>query len=138
MFVPQGLREPVDGQSSGMLGTLVPSTDIRKKKRILRDVWQVDAWGKAHLKIWKQPHRLNKQKVHCSCPMCTSKVSNLGWKHSEKQHLAQGWDTTPVDDSLIWKSQQEKDKVVYSTKTEYDEELNPYGIQVPFITKVAV
>lgn len=70
--------------------------------------------------------------------MCTSKVSNLGWKHSEKQHLAQGWDTTPVDDSLIWKSQQEKDKVVYSTKTEYDEELNPYGIQVPFITKVAV
>ena len=97
---------------------------IRKKKRILRDVWQVDAWEKAHLKIWKQPHRLNKQKVHCSCPMCTSKVSSLGWKHSEKQHLAQGWDSTPVDDSLIWKSQQEKDKVVYSTKTEYDEELN--------------
>ena len=90
---------------------------IRKKKQILKDVWQLTSWEKAHLKIWKQPHRLNKQKVHCSCPMCTSKVSNLG-------HLAQGWDTTPVDDSPIWKSEQKKDKVVYSTKTEYDEELD--------------
>lgn len=97
---------------------------IRKKKRILRDVWQVDAWEKAHLKIWKQPHRLNKQKVHCSCPMCTSKVSNLGWKHSEKQYLAQGWDDAPIDESTIWEIHGSQDKVVYSTETEEDNEFD--------------
>lgn len=97
---------------------------IRKKKRILRDVWQVNAWEKSRLKIWKQPHRLSKQKVHCSCPMCTSKVSNLGWKHSDKQHLAQGWDDVPVHTSTIWEIHGSQDKVVYSTGTEEDNEFN--------------
>lgn len=35
----------------------------------------------------KEPHRLNKGKVHCSCPLCTEKTRNLGWKHSDKKRI---------------------------------------------------
>lgn len=90
--------------------------------QIIKDVWQLDDFGKSNLNLWQQPHRLNKQKVHCSCPMCTEKVSNLGWKHSDKQHLAQGWDDAPIDKSTIWEIHGSQDKMVYSTETEEDNE----------------
>lgn len=35
----------------------------------------------------KQPHRLAKGKVHCSCPLCSEKTKTLGWKHSDKKRI---------------------------------------------------
>lgn len=35
-------------------------------------------------------HRLDKAKLHCSCPMCRQKTKEIGWKHSDKVKLAKG------------------------------------------------
>lgn len=35
-------------------------------------------------------HRLAKGKIHCSCPMCSSKTKTHGWKHSDKVKLSKG------------------------------------------------
>lgn len=34
-----------------------------------------------------QLHRLNKRKIHCSCPLCREKTKEKGWKHSDKKKL---------------------------------------------------
>ena len=53
---------------------------IQKKKNILLYVYKDIPEYCIDL---KQPHRLDKAKVHCSCPLCAKKTSTNGWKHSD-------------------------------------------------------
>lgn len=58
---------------------------IRRKEHIIRDVYceRDNCWTNNG----KQRHRLDKGKIHCSCPMCAMKIKNLGFKHSDKKKL---------------------------------------------------
>ena len=58
---------------------------IHKKSKITRHVWEDEGWYKD---FWeKQKHRLSKNKVHCSCPMCSAKTNRNGYKISDLKKL---------------------------------------------------
>ena len=45
---------------------------IRRKARIIKEVWEDKEW---YNNFWKdQKHRLSKSKIHCSCPLCAAKT----------------------------------------------------------------
>lgn len=90
---------------------------IERKKKIIRSVYIDSKEEIENLKIMKQSHRLSKAKVHCSCPMCTSKVSNLGWKHVDKKKLLNKDYTDDVSSNYL-KSNCQTDRLVYSTTSE--------------------
>ena len=54
---------------------------IHKRARIIKDVYRDDEWFDGY---WAaQEHRLSKNKVHCSCPMCSAKSGRNGYKISD-------------------------------------------------------
>jgi len=58
---------------------------IHKKANIIRHVWEDEGWYKD---FWgKQMHRLSKNKIHCSCPMCSAKTNRNGYKISDLKKL---------------------------------------------------
>lgn len=58
---------------------------ITKKEYILKHVYSKGAFdGVTH---GGQTHRLNKGKVHCSCPLCSYKTKIHGKKHSEELRI---------------------------------------------------
>ena len=58
---------------------------IHKKANIIRHVGEDEGWYKD---FWeKQKHRLSKNKVHCSCPMCSAKTNRNGYKISDLKKL---------------------------------------------------
>lgn len=61
---------------------------IARKQRIIKEVYQ----GGFSEDVLKQPHRLSKIKVHCSCPMCSVKMNKDGYSHSDKKKLLSGED----------------------------------------------
>ncbi|PWM79944.1 MAG: hypothetical protein DBY41_06925 [Clostridium sp.] len=62
---------------------------IMKKKNILKYVYGGE-WLDWHTDNETQLHRLSKDKIHCSCPLCTFKVKNIGFKHSDLIKLSKG------------------------------------------------
>ena len=65
-------------------------THIQRKKKIVENVWNISEEMKEEFPLLVQPHRLNKLKVHCSCPICSQKTRTDGWKHSDKVKLEKG------------------------------------------------
>ena len=59
---------------------------IKKKLFVLKNVYQLDD---AYIPC-AQPHRLDKRKIHCSCPMCSEKTKNAGWKHADLVNMQKG------------------------------------------------
>ncbi len=61
---------------------------IRRKNGILKNVYGMSNEEIASLenKRW-QGHRLSKEKVHCSCPLCRRKTRYNGWKASDKRNI---------------------------------------------------
>lgn len=58
---------------------------IRKKANIIKNVWNDEEWFEG---FWRhQEHRLSKEKVHCSCPMCSAKTRKNGYKISDLKKL---------------------------------------------------
>lgn len=58
---------------------------MTRKKRIV-----VDKLGRDHFEMGygsDELGRLSKGKIHCSCGMCTEKVSNLGFKYSDRKKM---------------------------------------------------
>lgn len=61
---------------------------IRRKKMILEKVYcmeKAEQWfgtSEDH-----SLHRLDKAKVHCSCPMCATKTKKDGWSHRDRKEL---------------------------------------------------
>ena len=58
---------------------------IRKKTSIIKNVWNEEDWFEG---FWEhQKHRLSKDKVHCSCPICSAKTRTHGYKASDLRKL---------------------------------------------------
>lgn len=61
---------------------------ILHKKRILEQVYRMDS-----AEQWfGEPedhslHRLDKAKVHCSCPLCATKTKTDGWSHRDMKSM---------------------------------------------------
>ena len=56
---------------------------VKKKQHIIQDIFHIN-----NLDNRKWSHNgLKKNKVHCSCPMCSEKTRNIGYKHSDKKKL---------------------------------------------------
>lgn len=54
---------------------------IHHKAEIIKNVWKDSEW---YNNFWEhQEHRLSKNKVHCSCPICSAKTSKNGYKASD-------------------------------------------------------
>ena len=77
---------------------------IHRREWIIKNVYNssVDVWTKSE----NQSHRLSKQKVHCSCPMCACKTNNRqrgyknNWKHSDLKKIAFGNFVEELDEVL--------------------------------------
>ena len=61
------------------------SVHTQRKEKIVKDVYRL---GEEMTPHQLKGHYLSKNKVHCSCPMCQSKVKNQGFKHSDKKQMA--------------------------------------------------
>lgn len=49
-----------------------------RKEYIIKHVYHNDSfYNKMH------GHRLNKQKIHCSCPLCSTKTKNIGYSRRD-------------------------------------------------------
>ena len=57
----------------------------RRKRRIARQVYKVWHWGETDWDYYNHLHQFSKNKIHCSCPMCSAKTRNKG-KRSRKAH----------------------------------------------------
>lgn len=61
---------------------------IRRKEHIIKNVYCMhDNWW---TRDGEQRNRLSKGKIHCSCPLCSAKTKELGFRHSEKKKLLFG------------------------------------------------
>ena len=60
-------------------------TKIHHKAAIIKYVWQDEEWFESTFE--GKEHRLNKSKVHCSCPMCSAKTRRNGYKISDLRKL---------------------------------------------------
>ena len=65
----------------------------RRREKIIKEVY-----GDKDNKALEKPHKLNKGKIHCSCPLCTDKVKNGGFKHSDKVNMCKGQDLEDYTD----------------------------------------
>lgn len=84
---------------------------IKRKLEIVKNMYAPLDVG---YKALHQSHRLSKGKLHCSCPMCTDKVKNRGWKHSdEKKRLICDYEDIDIGNAL--ESHCLVDSLVYST-----------------------
>lgn len=62
---------------------------IKRRENILRKVYGIEPEEWFSHKNGAS-HRLDKAKVHCSCPMCSAKTKTQGWKHSDLQKMQTG------------------------------------------------
>ncbi len=58
---------------------------IAKKRKIIKYCYGGDINGQD---FENELHRLSKNKVHCSCPMCATKTKKDGYSHSDLKKLA--------------------------------------------------
>lgn len=61
---------------------------IAKKQRIITEIKHGSIYNNAQYK----GNKLSKGKVHCSCPMCSSKTRRNGWKHADLVALSKGYE----------------------------------------------
>lgn len=55
----------------------------RRKRRIARQVYY--SWHDSDWDYYDHLHQFSKNKIHCSCPMCSAKTRNKG-KRSQNAH----------------------------------------------------
>ena len=58
---------------------------IAKKRKIIKYCYGGDINGQD---FENELHRLSKNKVHCSCPMCATKTKKDGYSHSDLKKIA--------------------------------------------------
>lgn len=62
---------------------------ISKRKHIVKDCMQLNPNWDIRL---QETGRLSKNKVHCSCPLCSKKTGKNGHTHSDKKKMLRGLD----------------------------------------------
>ena len=50
----------------------------RRKRRIAREVYKSWYWHEYDWDYYPNLHQFSKNKIHCSCPMCSAKTRNKG------------------------------------------------------------
>lgn len=50
----------------------------RRKRRIARQVYKAWHWREIDWDYYDHLHQFSKNKIHCSCPMCSAKTRNKG------------------------------------------------------------
>lgn len=60
---------------------------IRRKRHILKDVYNMSNDEIKRNICFNHDGRLAKGKVHCSCSLCRAKTKELGWKHSDMKRI---------------------------------------------------
>ena len=55
----------------------------RRKRRIAREVYRSWYWHEYDWDYYDHLHQFSKNKIHCSCPMCSAKTRNKG-RHRRK------------------------------------------------------
>lgn len=63
---------------------------MKRKYNILKYVYRMDDKDIQNNICWGPIHKLSKNKVHCSCPMCQRKTSKLGMKHADSINYDKG------------------------------------------------
>lgn len=62
-----------------MIGAYNRDVSIRKalrKRRLARGIYH--SWGNPEWEYYDNLHQFSKNKIHCSCPMCSTKTRNKG------------------------------------------------------------
>lgn len=93
---------------------------ISRKKRIVKNCWGLSPDFVPN--VLTQPHRLSKGKVHCSCPMCSQKTRNNGWKYRDKVNREKGncYEQDITEDDYIFDSNVLSDSIAYTTSVYKD------------------
>ena len=58
-----------------------------RKRRIARQVYKSWHWDEDEWDYYDHLHQFSKNKIHCSCPMCSAKTRNKG----KRSRLAHGY-----------------------------------------------
>ena len=62
-----------------MIGAYNRDVSIRKalrKRRLAREIYH--SWGSSDQEYYDNLHQFSKNKIHCSCPYCSTKTRNKG------------------------------------------------------------
>ena len=62
-----------------MIGAYNRDVSIRKalrKRRLAREIYHT--WGNSEWEYYDNLHQFSKNKIHCSCPCCSTKTRNKG------------------------------------------------------------
>ena len=62
-----------------MIGAYNRDVSIRKalrKRRLAREIYR--SWGNPEWEYYDNLHQFSKNKIHCSCPCCSTKTRNKG------------------------------------------------------------
>ena len=62
-----------------MIGAYNRDVSIRKahrKRRLAREIYH--SWGSSDQEYYDNLHQFSKNKIHCSCPCCSTKTRNKG------------------------------------------------------------
>lgn len=62
-----------------MIGAYNRDVSIRKalrKRRLAREIYR--SWGNSEWEYYDNLHQFSKNKIHCSCPCCSTKTRNKG------------------------------------------------------------
>lgn len=68
-----------------MVGAYNRDVSIRKalrKRRLAREIYH--SWGKSEWEYYDNLHQFSKNKIHCSCPMCSTKTRNKGKRRNRR------------------------------------------------------
>ena len=49
-----------------------------RKRRIAREIYRAWHWGEIGWEYYPNLHQFSKNKIHCSCPICSAKTRNKG------------------------------------------------------------
>lgn len=67
-----------------MIGAYNRDVSIRKalrKRRLAREIYHT--WGNSDWEYYDNLHQFSKNKIHCSCPMCSTKTRNKGRRRNK-------------------------------------------------------
>jgi transposase-like protein len=58
-----------------------------RKRNLADQLYSNTSWGESEWTWYDNLHQYSKNKIHCSCPMCSSKSKNKG----KRRHLAKNY-----------------------------------------------
>lgn len=81
-----------------MIGAYNRDVSIRKalrKRRIAREIYRF--WPNLEYEYYDNLHQFSKNKIHCSCPMCSQKTRNKGKRRNKCGNYSQQISYKPSD-----------------------------------------